>query len=181
MTVQQPSFNFFFIHPASNPLQLIIYFNKHEMMKHSSNFKRINKLQKLKWHIYDGLICRPFMFFFQKQRRKKNLISKVFSAEKMNHAKTQGGSWWLHYWRNGRGFGCYQGESKGVYRQSFCSLLHEIVASITSHDFAAVMICFMREDINLHPIFLSSQFQITNVCAITDNLVEKDESYIHPV
>ncbi|KAF7032277.1 hypothetical protein CFC21_043469 [Triticum aestivum] len=49
-------------------------------------------------------------------RRKKNLISKVFSAEKMNHAKTQGGSWWLHYWRNGRGFGCYQGDSKGVYR-----------------------------------------------------------------
>ncbi|XP_044323174.1 uncharacterized protein [Triticum aestivum] len=54
--------------------------------------------------------------FSVEERRKKNLISKVFSAEKMNHAKTQGGSWWLHCWRNDRGFECYQGDSKGVYR-----------------------------------------------------------------
>ncbi|XP_048548770.1 uncharacterized protein LOC125528334 [Triticum urartu] len=54
--------------------------------------------------------------FSVEERRQKSLISKVFSAEKMNHAKTQGGPWWLHCWRNGRGLGCYQGDSKGVYR-----------------------------------------------------------------
>ena len=42
-------------------------------------------------------------FLFTKAENKKYLISKVFSAEKMNHAKTQGGPWWLHCWRNVEG------------------------------------------------------------------------------
>ncbi|KAI4974366.1 hypothetical protein ZWY2020_047646 [Hordeum vulgare] len=42
-----------------------------------------------------------------------NLISKVFSADKMNHAKTQGGPRGLHTWRSGKGLGCYQGDPNG--------------------------------------------------------------------
>ncbi|KAI4990871.1 hypothetical protein ZWY2020_039242, partial [Hordeum vulgare] len=49
--------------------------------------------------------------------REMNLISKVFTAEKMNHAKTQGGPRGLHNWRSGKGLGCYQGDPNGV-----CSL-----------------------------------------------------------
>ncbi|KAI4972493.1 hypothetical protein ZWY2020_003418 [Hordeum vulgare] len=49
-------------------------------------------------------------------RRQMNLISKVFSADKMNHAKTQGGPRGLHTWRSGKGLGCYQGDPNGVSR-----------------------------------------------------------------
>ncbi|KAI5008639.1 hypothetical protein ZWY2020_009687, partial [Hordeum vulgare] len=41
-------------------------------------------------------------------RRHMNLISKVFSADKMNHAQTHGGPRGLHTWRSGKGLGCYQ-------------------------------------------------------------------------
>ncbi|KAI4970515.1 hypothetical protein ZWY2020_001429, partial [Hordeum vulgare] len=47
-------------------------------------------------------------------RRQMNLISKVFSVDKMNHAKTQGGPRGLHTWRSGKGLGCYQGDPNGL-------------------------------------------------------------------
>ena len=63
----------------------------------------------------DGSELGLFMFFlFPKAEKTKNLISKVFSAEKMNHAKTQAGPPGLHCWQNSRGLGCYQGDPNGA-------------------------------------------------------------------
>ncbi|KAI4988864.1 hypothetical protein ZWY2020_036181 [Hordeum vulgare] len=65
---------------------------------------------------WEKSVCRSSQraHFFLELRRHMNLISKVFSAHKMNHAKIQGGPRGLHTWRSGKGLGCYQGDPNGV-------------------------------------------------------------------